>query len=221
MKNLIKTTFLLICSVFAFTASLTLQAQTIADLQANIDQNEADSDAADTTLGNRIIDETTARTNADGATRTGAGLNADGSYTAYTDSNYINEATSLHDADRLLDGALNSERNARIAEDALLRTDINSNRADIDRNRVDINRNTSDIQRNREGIAMVAAMTHTTLLPGNESAFDIGVATFESETACSINFARRVKEGVQVNLSAASTSGLSDAIVRGSIGFQW
>jgi hypothetical protein len=68
-----------------------------------------------------------------------------------------------------LDGALNSERNDRIAEDALLRTDINSNRADIDRNRVDINRNTSDIQRNRKGIAMVAAMTHTTLLPGNES----------------------------------------------------
>ena len=50
MKNLIKTTFLLICSVFAFTPSLSLQAQTIADLQADIDQNEADSDAADTAM---------------------------------------------------------------------------------------------------------------------------------------------------------------------------
>jgi hypothetical protein len=151
MKNLIKTTLLVICSIFAFTASLSLHGQTTAELQTQLNA------------------ETTAREPADVATQTGAGLNSDGSYTAYTDSNYINEATSLHDADRLLDGALNSERNDRIAEDALLRTDINSNRADIDRNRVDINRNTSDIQRNRKGIAMVAAMTHTTLLPGNES----------------------------------------------------
>ena len=40
-------------------------------MQADIDQNEADSDAADTAL-NRITDETTAREAADGATRTGA-----------------------------------------------------------------------------------------------------------------------------------------------------
>jgi AraC-like DNA-binding protein len=94
----------------------------------------------------------------------------------------------LHDADRLLDEAVKAESNARIQADALLRTDIDTNR--------------TDINRNREGIAMVAAMTHTTLLPGNENAFDIGIANFESETAYSINFARRVKEGVQVNLSA-------------------
>ena len=148
------------------------------------------------------------------AVETGAGLDADGGYTADTTSNYLAEAKSLKHADGLLDVALKAESNARIQADALLQAGIDSNRANI-------NRNTSDIRRNKEGIAMVAAMTHTTLLPGNDTAFDIGVANFESETAYSINFARRVKEGVQINISAASASGLSDALVRGSIGFQW
>ena len=246
MKNLIKTTFISICSLLTFTASLTLQGQTVTQLQAEID-----------------------------AIETGAGLEDDGSYTADATTNYLTGATSLKDADKALDTALqaestsrtnadtqlqnnintvasasdtadtamqadidqneldsdaadtqlqnniNAESTARIDADALLRTDIDNSLANIDLNRADISRNTSDIQRNREGIAMVAAMTHTTLLPGNDVALDIGIANFESETAYSINFARRVKEGVQVNLSAASTSGLSDAVVRGSIGFQW
>ncbi len=44
------------------------------------------------------------------ATQAGAGLSSDGDYVAYTDSNYLNTATSLHSADRLLDTALKSAR---------------------------------------------------------------------------------------------------------------
>jgi len=40
------------------------------------------------------------------ATQVGAGLGADGSYTKFTDSNYINDATSLTNADKLLDTQL-------------------------------------------------------------------------------------------------------------------
>lgn len=103
MKNLIKTTFLLICSVFAFTASLTLQAQTIADLQADIDQNEADSDAADTALGNRITDETTARTNADDQLQTN--ISTEASARATEDTNLGNRITSETTAREAADGA--------------------------------------------------------------------------------------------------------------------
>jgi hypothetical protein len=178
-----------------------------AAMQADIDQNEADSDAADATQQADIDQNEIDSDAADAAIRIGAGLEADGTYTADSTSNYLTEATSLYDADRLLDNALKAESDARIQADILMQADIDQN--------------TNDINRNREGIAMVAAMTHTTLLPGNDASFDFGVGYFESETAYSLNFARRVKEGVQVNLSAASTSSISDAVVRGSIGFQW
>lgn len=46
------------------------------------------------------------------ATQVGAGLAANGSYTAHTDTNYINSATSLHNADKLLDTAVKSAADA-------------------------------------------------------------------------------------------------------------
>lgn len=62
-----------------------------------------------------IAAEETARTNADSAlqseldsTQSGAGLNADGTYTAVGGANYISTATSLKNADQLLDAQLKS-----------------------------------------------------------------------------------------------------------------
>jgi hypothetical protein len=78
-------------------------------MQADIDQNETDSDAADTAI------------------RIGAGLEADGTYAADSTSNYLTEATSLYDADRLLDNALKAESDARIQADILMQADIDSN----------------------------------------------------------------------------------------------
>ena len=68
---------------------------------------------------------------------------------------------------------------------------------------------------------MVAAMTHTTLLPGKDKALDIGVGYFRSESAYSINYAGRLNENVQLNFSAASTSAFKDSAVKCSLGFQW
>ena len=91
MKNLIKITLLLICSLLAFTSSLTLHGQTTAELQTEIDDVE-----------------------------TGAGLGDDGTYTADSTTNYLTGATSLKDADKKLDAQLNTEASNRATEDTNL-----------------------------------------------------------------------------------------------------
>ena len=58
------------------------------------------------------------------ATQTGAGLAADGSYTADMNANYISTVTSLKNADSVLDSALKVEENARIAKDNALQTEV-------------------------------------------------------------------------------------------------
>ena len=58
------------------------------------------------------------------ATQTGAGLAADGSYTADMNANYISTVTSLKNADSVLDSALKVEENARIAKDNALQTEL-------------------------------------------------------------------------------------------------
>jgi hypothetical protein len=72
-------------------------------------------DAQAKTNADNIAAEVTARTNADSAlqselntTQSGAGLNADGTFTAVGGANYISTATSLKNADQLLDAQLKS-----------------------------------------------------------------------------------------------------------------
>ena len=96
---------------------------------------------------------------------------------------------------------------ARSEADAALQTQIDVNRADIDRN--------------ARGIAMVAALTHTTVLPGMTHALDISAAHFEGETGMAVSYSRRVKEGVQINFGAASTTDFDESVVRAGIGYQW
>ena len=68
---------------------------------------------------------------------------------------------------------------------------------------------------------MVAALTHTTVLPGMTHALDISAAHFEGETGMAVSYSRRVQEGVQINFGAAATTDFDEAVVRGGIGFQW
>jgi hypothetical protein len=190
----------------------------ITALQDDIDQNELDSDTADTNLQTNIDSEVTTREAMDSAIAVAIGLSESetGSYTytANASTNYIQSATSVIDATEKLDQALYSESQARISADNALRSSINANQSNIEENR-------KGIEENRKGIAMVAAMTHTTLLPGNDKAMDIGVGYFRSESAYSINYAGRLNENVQLNFSAASTSSFKDSAVRCSLGFQW
>ena len=78
-----------------------------------------------------------------------------------------------------------------------------------------------DIERNTRGIAMTAALTHTTILPGMENALDVSMAYFEGETGIAISYSRRINEGTQINFAAASTSDFEESVVRGGIGWQW
>jgi hypothetical protein len=105
-------------------------------LQANIDAEEAARIAADDALQANIDAEEAARIAADAAlqteldnTQTGAGLNADGTYSADGTSNYITSAASLYTADQALDAALKAEEAARMAEDATLQANIDAEEA--------------------------------------------------------------------------------------------
>jgi len=82
---------------------------------ANLETAIGELDAQVDTNAQAISQEVTDRTNADGAiqteldaTQTGAGLGADGTYAANGGANYISTATSLKNADNLLDAQLKS-----------------------------------------------------------------------------------------------------------------
>jgi hypothetical protein len=101
---------------------------------------------------------------------------------------------------------------------------INGNagvQAQLDANAAGIAKNKKDIQRNARGIAMVAALQHTTVLPGMNNALDISAAHFEGETGMSLNYARRINENVQINFGAASTTDFDESVIKAGVGVQW
>ncbi len=100
------------------------------------------------------------------------------------------------------------------AADAILQNQIDTNVRDIAKNREDIDANT-------RGIAMVAALQHTTVLPGMTHALDISGAHFEGETGMALNYARRINENVQINFGAASTTDFDETVIKAGVGVQW
>jgi hypothetical protein len=98
--------------------------------------------------------------------------------------------------------------------DALLQTQIDTNARGIANNR-------RDIESNTRGIAMVAALQTTTVLPGMTQALDISAAHFEGETGLAINYSRRINDNVQINFGAATTSDGDESVIKGGIGWQW
>ena len=84
-----------------------------------------------------------------------------------------------------------------------------------------INSNRLDIDRNARGIAMVAALQHTTVLPGMTHALDLGAAQYEGETGLALNYSRRINENVQINFGAAATSDFDESVIKAGLGVQW
>jgi hypothetical protein len=84
-----------------------------------------------------------------------------------------------------------------------------------------ITSNREDIDRNARGIAMVAALQHTTVLPGMSNALDVSAAHFEGETGLALNYARRISDNVQINFGAASTSDFDESVIKAGVGVQW
>ena len=118
--------------------------------------------------------------------------------------------------DLFVDGDLNI---AGLTGDVASR--INSNSSAIANNSSRIASNKEDIEQNTRGIAMVAALQHTTVLPGMNNAFDLSAAHFEGETGLALNYARRINENVQVNFGAASTTDFDESVIKAGIGVQW
>ena len=113
------------------------------------------------------------------------------------------------DADVNITGDLNI---AGLTGDVASRINSNSSR---------IASNKEDIEQNTRGIAMVAALQHTTVLPGMNNAFDLSAAHFEGETGLALNYARRINENVQINFGAASTTDFDESVIKAGIGVQW
>jgi hypothetical protein len=186
-------------------------ARTAADtaLGGRIDAEETARTAADTALGGRIDAEETARIAAD----TALGVRIDAEETARTTADTAlgvridDEETARIAADTALGVRIDDEETARIAADTTLQNNINMNSKQIDRN--------------TRGIAMVAALTHTTVLPGMTQALDMSVAHFDGETGMAISYSRRINEGMQVNFGVASTTDFEESVMRAGIGFQW
>ena len=211
-------------------------------IQNVVNQNEVDSDAADANLQTQINNEVGARQTADGdlstlttneksnlvgaineldselATETSNRTTADTAIQNDVDQNEADSDaadTAIRGEFAAEDTAIRGEfaaadraiRNDFIAADAALQTQINTNHAAIDRN--------------TRGSAMVAALTHTTVLPGMTHALDISAAHFEDETGMALSYSRRISDGVQVNFGTASTTDFEEAVVRAGIGFQW
>ena len=95
-------------------AQLTTDAKTDLVSAINEVDSHADSAAAAAASVQAELD----------ATQAGAGLNANGAYSAPAAANYISEATSLKDADEKLDAALKAERDRAVAAETQLGSDI-------------------------------------------------------------------------------------------------
>ena len=93
------------------TSTLTTVA---TDLSAAVNEVNAEADAIQAELD---------------VTQAAAGLNADGTYTAKADANYISAVTTLKAADIQLDASLKSEETARIAGDAAIQAELDATQA--------------------------------------------------------------------------------------------
>ena len=120
----------------------------------------------------------------------------------------------LNGSNLLINGDSVATENYVDAADARLQEQIDTNVRDIAKNREDIDANT-------RGIAMVAALQHTTVLPGMTHALDISGAHFEGETGMALNYARRINENVQINFGAASTTDFDESVIKAGVGIQW
>ena len=120
-------------NIDAVAADLVTEATTARAAEA------ANASAIQDEINARVLADTNVRTDfaaADAtiqaeldATQTGAGLNADGTYTANASSNYITAATSLQDADNKLDAQVKANDDRALAAEGVLQTNIDTEEA--------------------------------------------------------------------------------------------
>ena len=114
---------------------------------------------------------------------------------------------------------VNAGRNLTVANDATIAGNLAL--GGIGNVEKAIKDNERDIETNTRGIAMVAAMTNTTVLPGNCHAIDFNLAHFEGETGFAFGYAHAVNPNLQLKISAASTTDFDESVVRAGVSYQW
>jgi|GEM_PF-4335137 len=169
---------------------------------ADVNAEEARALAAEGILTTGLANEVTNRTNADTLLQSNIDAEAltRGNADTLLQSNISAEAITRANADTQLQNNISNETNQRIAGDRAL---------------------SSRIDTNTRGIAMVAAMTNTSVAPGMKQAVDFNVANFEGETGFGLGYAYRVNENLQVQGAAASTNDMEDSVVRVGLSYQW
>jgi hypothetical protein len=124
-----------------------------------------------------------------------------------TDSDVAAAMSSQINIENKLQTNINNETSERIAADQSM-----GNRIDDNSRRID---------QNTRGIAMVAAMTNTTIQPGMTQAVDFNVAHFEGETGFAFGYAHKINEHIQLNAAASSTADFEESVVRLGLSYQW
>jgi hypothetical protein len=214
------------------TQGIDNNGQTITELAAgvaptdaaNVGQVTAETDratAAEGVLTTNLASEVTNRI-ADVNAEEARALAAEGVLT----TNLASEVTNRTNADLSIRNdfaaADTLERNARIAADTSIRTDFaaadNSIRSDYQAADRGLR---SDIDQNTRGIAMVAAMTNTTVAAGKTHGVDFNIAQFQDETGMSFGYANRINENLQIHAAAASTTDFDEAVARIGVSYQW
>ena len=135
-------------------------------VQDDVDQNESDSDQADADL----------QTELDG-TQTGAGLGADGAYTANAAANHIGTATSLVNADDILDAAIKAVQDDVDGNESDADTAISDVQDDVDQNESDSDQADADLQTELDGTQTGAGLGADGAYTANAAANHIGAAT--------------------------------------------
>ena len=107
------------------------------------------------------------------ATQNGAGLNTDGTYSPNVSSNFITGATSLNNADTILDGQVKNNADA-ITDNT---TNIGTNTTGIATNLTTITDNTTSIGTNTTGIA-----TNTTTITDNTTSIGTNITGIADNT---------------------------------------
>ena len=139
------------------------------------------------------------------STQLGAGLNTDGTYSPNASSNFITGATSLNNADTILDGQVKNNKDV-ITDNT---TSIGTNITGIATNTTAIGGNTTNITTNTSGIA-----TNVTDIATNTSGIATNVtdiATNTSGIATNVTDIATNTSGIATNMTniATNTSGIA------------
>jgi len=152
------------------TGSLTLSGAPTSNLHAAT-KAYVDTVASDTSSVQSELD----------ATQSGAGLGTDGSYSADSSADYISGATSLANADSLLDDQIKANADAISSNDSdisTLQSNVASNDSDISTLQSSLSTAESDID-SLEG-DMSTAQSDISTLQSNVSSNDSDIATLQS-----------------------------------------